>query len=40
MSETENREREGFFVTLAHFAISAEAEMARELLAGNGIDAV
>jgi len=40
MSETEDREREGFFVTLAHFAKSAEAEMARELLAGNGIDAV
>jgi hypothetical protein len=33
-------EREGSFVTLAHFAKSTEAEMARELLANNGIDAV
>jgi hypothetical protein len=34
------REREGSFVTLARFAKSTEAEMARELLANNGIDAV
>jgi hypothetical protein len=40
MSEIEDREREGSFVTLAHFAKSTEAEMARELLANNGIDAV
>jgi hypothetical protein len=33
-------ESEGFFVTLARFAKSTEAEMARELLANNGIDAV
>jgi hypothetical protein len=33
-------ERDGSFVTLAHFAKSTEAEMARELLANNGIDAV
>ncbi|MGH9935388.1 MAG: putative signal transducing protein [Blastocatellia bacterium] len=40
MSEIEDSEREGAFVTLAHFAKSAEAEMARELLANNGVDAV
>src|SRR5882672_191861 len=40
MSEIEDSEREGSFVTLAHFAKSTEAEMARELLANNGIDAV
>src|SRR5215470_561435 len=33
-------ERESSFVTLAHFAKSTEAEMARELLANNGIDAI
>ena len=36
----EDREREINFVTLAHFAKSIEAEMARELLANNGVDAV
>jgi hypothetical protein len=40
MSEVEDREREGSFVTLAHFAKSVEAGMARELLANNGIDAI
>jgi len=40
MSEIEGNEREGAFVTLAHFAKSIEAEMARELLANNGVDAV
>jgi hypothetical protein len=40
MCEMEDREREINFVTLAHFAKSIEAEMARELLANNGIDAV
>ncbi|MGH9767015.1 MAG: putative signal transducing protein [Blastocatellia bacterium] len=40
MSEIEDREREGAFVTLVRFAKSAEAEMARELLANNGVDAV
>src|SRR5215468_9420199 len=40
MSESEDNDREGAFVTLAHFAKSIEAEMARELLANNGIDAV
>lgn len=40
MSETEDREGAGAFVTLAHFAKSAEAEMARELLANKGIHAV
>jgi hypothetical protein len=40
MSEIEDREREINFVTLARFAKSIEAEMARELLANNGIDAV
>jgi hypothetical protein len=40
MSEIEGREREGAFVTLAHFAKSIDAEMARELLANNGVDAV
>jgi len=40
MSEIEDRELEGSFVTLAHFAKSIEAEMARELLANNGIDAI
>jgi len=40
MSEIEDNERESAFVTLAHFAKSAEAEMARELLDNNGIDAI
>jgi hypothetical protein len=40
MSEIEDSEREGSFVTLAHFAKSTEAEMARELLANNGVDAI
>jgi Putative prokaryotic signal transducing protein len=40
MSEMEDREREINFVTLAHFAKSIDAEMARELLANNGVDAV
>lgn len=40
MSEIEDNERERNFVALAHFANSAEAEMARELLANNGVDAV
>jgi hypothetical protein len=40
MSEIEDHERVGAFVTLAHFAKSLEAEMARELLANNGVDAV
>lgn len=39
MSE-EDSEREGSFVTLAHFAKSTEAEMARELLANNGINVI
>ena len=40
MSEIEGSEREGAFVTLAHFAKSIDAEMARELLANNGVDVV
>jgi hypothetical protein len=40
MSEMEDSERGINFVTLAHFAKSVEAEMARELLANNGIDAI
>ncbi|MBO0861853.1 MAG: DUF2007 domain-containing protein [Chloracidobacterium sp.] len=40
MSVNEDSDQEGMFVTLAHFAKSIEAEMARELLANNGIDAV
>jgi len=40
MSQIEDQEREGAFVTLAHFAKAIEAEMARELLANNGVDAV
>src|SRR5262245_55662448 len=40
MSEIEDRELEINFVRLAHFANSIEAQMARELLANNGIDAV
>jgi len=36
----EDREGEINFVTLAHFAKSIEAEMARELLANNGINAI
>jgi Putative prokaryotic signal transducing protein len=40
MSEIEDNERESAFVTLAHFAKSIEAEMARELLANNGINAI
>src|SRR5262245_31710947 len=39
MSEMEDREREINFVTLAHFAKAIEAEMARELLTNNGVDA-
>jgi hypothetical protein len=40
MSEIENQEREINLVPLAHFANSAQAEMARELLANNGVDAI
>jgi hypothetical protein len=40
MSEIENQEPEISFAPLAHFANSAQAEMARELLANNGIDAI
>src|SRR5262245_65983467 len=40
MSEIEDREQGINFVTLARFAKSIEAEMARELLANNGIDAI
>jgi len=40
MSETEDRGREDRFVTLAYFAKSSEAEMARELLANNGVNAI
>jgi hypothetical protein len=40
MIEIEDREREINYATLAHFANSIEAEMARELLANNGIDAI
>jgi hypothetical protein len=40
MSEMEDSEGEINFVTLAYFAKSIEAEMARELLANNGIDAI
>jgi hypothetical protein len=40
MSEMEDPERESSFVTLAYFAKSPEAEMARELLVNNGINAV
>jgi hypothetical protein len=40
MSEIENRGRQIDFVTLAHFAKSAEAEMARELLTNSGVDAI
>ncbi|HEX5082928.1 MAG TPA: DUF2007 domain-containing protein [Blastocatellia bacterium] len=40
MSRIEDSEREGSFVTLARFGKSTEAEMARELLANNGIGAV
>lgn len=40
MNEIEDRERESKFVTLVHFANLAKAEMARELLANNGIDAI
>ena len=40
MSEIEDQRGEINFVTLAHFAKSAEAEMARELLANNGVDAI
>jgi hypothetical protein len=40
MSEIEDRDQEINFVTLAHFADSIEAEMARELLANNGVDAI
>jgi hypothetical protein len=37
MSDTEQARA---FIPLAHFAKSIEAEMARELLANNGVDAV
>src|SRR5262245_12977672 len=40
MSEMEDSEGEINFVTLAYFAKSIEAEMARELLANNGADAI
>jgi hypothetical protein len=40
MSELDDHEPTGAFVTLARFANSAEAEMARELLANNGIDGI
>jgi hypothetical protein len=40
MSEIEDSEKERSFVTLARFAKSTEAAMARELLANNGIDAI
>ncbi len=40
MSEAEDREMEINLVPVAHFAKSAEAEMARELLANNGINAI
>lgn len=40
MSEIEGSEQEGAFITLAHFANSIEAEMARELLANNGIGVI
>jgi hypothetical protein len=40
MSGIEDQRREINFVTLAHFAKSAEAEMARELLGNNGVDAI
>ncbi len=40
MSETESPQQETNFVALAYFANSAEAEMARELLANNGVDAI
>jgi hypothetical protein len=40
MSEIEDIDREGSFIKLAHFAKSIEAEMARELLANNGIHAI
>lgn len=36
----EDNRKEISFVTLAHFTNSIEAEMARELLANNGINAV
>jgi hypothetical protein len=40
MSETKGPKQEARFVPLAYFANSAEAEMARELLANNGVDAI
>jgi hypothetical protein len=40
MSEAEDIEREFSFVTLANFAKTTEAEMARELLVNNGVYAV
>ncbi len=40
MSEIGDREQGTSFIPLAHFATSAEAETARELLANNGIDAI
>ena len=40
MSETVDSEQEVRFVTLAHFAKSSEAEMARELLTNNGVNAI
>jgi len=40
MNGIEDQRQEINFVALAHFAKSAEAEMARELLANNGVDAI
>jgi hypothetical protein len=40
MSEIEDREEGIKFVALAYFARLAEAEMARELLVNNGVDAI
>jgi hypothetical protein len=40
MNEIEDSERDASFITLTHFAKSTEAEMARELLANNGINAI
>jgi hypothetical protein len=40
MSEREDSKRKASFVALAHFGKSAEAEMARELLVNNGVDAI
>jgi len=40
MSEIKDSGQTGAFIPLARFAKSIEAEMARELLANNGIDAI